>query len=653
MDITSENLPFYARYFHAASASESNNPFDINPAQSSQFGEELMARINALRASNILRADGNDLLIPIEGRLVLPTSSDSPFPLVMIAHGMARSYFDGPTSTTVLPNQFLSYQGYEVLQNELARHGIASFSVNLNIVNALEANDDDYYQRIELILISFLLLKYVSGETVSVPAGDPTPIKFLLDSGFLSISEALISADTPGGNSALQALQVLKQSLHGKINFSNLGFMGHSRGATAVSRIFEYFYTGTTAGEASAEFGVNIQLNNAIKKLFEYVGKPIKDHVKCIFALQPSQIRCIIESINTMFFVVAGSHDEDVGGHRVTIYESVAAPKVMMYINGATHQRFNYVWRSPAGDRSHVNEMIAGDQTIRVLSNEKHDDISRVVFSSFFRATQKNDLSQFIYFSRNIRYPIRVDIQRAWNFPFPFTSPAEAFKKFDDEIKNVNILNATGSGGPNERLPFNFASIHQYNLNRQRFGENVSLHRLFTHLDFSAFVYLKIRNANTSTLTIPVTIDLTNFSHFGFRFAKWYNVENIEHIRPGTRIEGIPRRVDLRNFSLQLLENDTAVGRKIDGEQITSLLHRAYPTLIFLRTGRRYSWRTDIVLQTVELPISEFRVSNLGSVNKILIELTPEAHKRPDDDDIFVFNDFIVVNRNLSLPTTP
>lgn len=656
MDITSANLPFYIRYFHAVSETEPNNPFDTAAIGGLRASHgNLCDKIDALQAAGILKQDGASLLVPLEGRLVLPAAPSSPWPLAIIAHGNAQSYFVG-TSTTLSANEFLSYQGYEILQNELARHGIASFSVNLNIVNAFDAFND-YYQRIELIFLSLLLLKYLAGETITIPATDPVPIKLFTSGGFVPLADALVAADTPGSDIPLQTLRSLKQSLNEKIDFSNLGVMGHSRGATAVSRIFEYFYTGANAGEASSIFTVNSQLNNTIKKLVGYAGQPVKDQVKCIFALQPDEISCKIQSDSTMFFVVAGSHDEDVGGDKASIYERVEAPKVMMYINGATHQRFNYIWRSPAGNRSHINTMIAGDPAVRVLSNQKHDEISRVVFSSFFRATQKNELSQYAYFSRNVRYPVRVDIQRAWNYAYPFQALPAAWKKFDDDIRGTNILNPTGSGAPSASLPFDRADRHEHNLNTQWFGTNYDEYKDFTDQEFSAFLYLKNRNADTATVTIPINVNLANYTHFGFRFAKWYNVENTGAINPSTRIQGIPRRVDLRNFTLQLFESNTPVGRKIDGERISSLIHRAYPTLKFsVQDGMAYYWDTDIILQTVEVQISEFHVPssvNLSSVNMLVIELTPEAFKRADEEDIFVFNDLLVTKRDLSLPTTP
>lgn len=671
MNITSAILPFYARYFHANSTSVETNFFNTENLEEIRISyPNVASKIDALQSSDVLKIDGNDILVPLEGKLVVPViSSTENVPFVLIGHGNALSYFAPRTIDTLLPDPVLSYTGYEVLQNELGRNGIASLSINLNIVNAI-GSTNDFYHRIQLFFLHFLLMKYLSGESVTIPGSDPHPIKFLVGTELKTMEEALTMADTPGSDTALQGLQSLKTSLNGKIDFTKLGFMGHSRGASAVSRIFEYFFTGSTAGQASSEFAVNPELDNTIITLVDYAGRPVKDHVKCIFALQPDETTCKIESDQTMFFVVAGSHDEDVGGRAASIYESVDAPKVMMFVHGGTHTRFNYAWRSLTGSISRINDIIAGDPVVRILSNQKHDEISRVVFSSFFRATLKNDTTQFLYFSRDVRYPIRIDIQRAWNFGLPFQALPNAWKKFDDDLMNTDILNATGTGAPDVTLPFKSSSSSytssgsgtntlELDVNLNLFGSDTHLYLDFTDQTFSAFLYLKNRNADTATLTIPVSIDLGDYTHFSFRFAKWYKVENYAITTPSTPITGIPRRVDLRNFTIQLFEDDTAIGIKIDGENVRSLLHRAYPALKYIigvEGPSRYEWDTDILLQTVEVPLTEFNAPNtsdLARVNKVKIELTPEAYKNAEDKDIFVFNDFIATKRDISMPVTP
>lgn len=661
MNINRNTLPFYTRYFDGSGA---NNFFSVSnlAALGSSFDSQ-RTMINSLTTANILKVNGDDILVPLEGLLMMPALTGSnKAPLVIIAHGNANSYFlddDVTVRTTPVP----SYEGYQVLQNELKERGIASYSINLNIVNAMHSNDD-HYCRIFLMFSHLLLLKELAGDTTSIPGTDPSPHYFLDGAGTITAASAITNSATPGSNTRLQALKTLRDQVTNKIDFSKVGFMGHSRGASAVARLYEYLFNGTAAGTASAQFNVNSVLNTRIQQLVAYNNNFSRESVKAIFSLQPEETACILQSTSTMFFVVAGSHDEDVSGRAASIYESVSAPKSMMFVHGATHKRFNSVWRLGASRTDEINMMVSGDSTIRVLSNRQHDTISRVVFSSFFRATLKNETNQFAYFYRNIRYPISVDIERAWQFPYPFPAAASNLVSFDNGLKNTPILHPTGGTPPNTTLPFqeseSASSTLQTLANEFIFGDPLH-NRDFTNQHFSAFLYRKQPNSNTASMVISMNQNLSTFTHFSFRFAKWYLIYSSTPSIMPTRpiVTDVPSRVDLRNFTLQLFENDTPLGVKLIGSRMSNIIHRSYPTLKYSPGGddaQGYYWASDILLQTVEVEISSFRIpsaADLARVNKIKIEFTPERYISNSGKDMFVFNDFILTNRTIPTPVIP
>ena len=303
-----EPIPIYTNYFHAVSLSETTDIFNtsvdsfpLTPRpdyESYDVVDKLIKPLTNKPVNAVLKPDGNTLLLPLEGFLVLPDAAlPGKCPLVLIGHGNHTGYaaINGedtpPTESskgvykiTVLDNQVPSYIGYQKFQNTLAENGIASYSINLNIVNTLDNNEQkafdkmalDFNQRILLCFLHLKLLTIIAGEPL---AGDEFPIRFLEGTAFKNIKDALQTSTHTG-------LMRLKTALQGKIDFTKLGFMGHSRGADAVSRVPAYFFKDATLADPS--FPIHKEVNSRIKKLSEQIGKPVQDNIKCILALEPT-----------------------------------------------------------------------------------------------------------------------------------------------------------------------------------------------------------------------------------------------------------------------------------------------------------------------------------------------------------------------------
>ena len=204
----------------------------------------------------------------------------------------------GEFEITVLEKQIPSFVGYGIdrvdpkgelqqrgFQQTLAAKGIASYSINLNIVNALDNNEQEFFkkfaldfnQRILLFFLHLKLLKIIAGEPVT---GDGLPIRFFEGPGFINIQDALQSPTH-------QRLIQLKAALQGKVDFTKLGFMGHSRGADAVSRVPAYFYNATTL--PNPVFPTNPEVDSRIRKLSEQIGRPVQEVSNVYLRWSPRQ----------------------------------------------------------------------------------------------------------------------------------------------------------------------------------------------------------------------------------------------------------------------------------------------------------------------------------------------------------------------------
>lgn len=667
-EIKSADFPIFAHYVQPIIQSQTLNLFNRNDHTAIRntgitiHGENI-DKIIFLESQGALKSSGDDFLIPLEGRLVYPNTINGQAPLVLIGHGMASAYIKSNITPLELYSPLnKSYEGYQILQEELAQNGIVSFSINLNIVNEVGAHFD-FYQRILIFFLNLSLVKLLVGEQLTQPQSVPYPIKYVLNGQLENFNVALQASSAPAGNTQLEKLNEIKDALTGKIDFERIGLMGHSRGASAVNRIFEYFFRNNppgspVAGASSSNFNVNASLEERIVKMVEFTGSPNRDTVKCILTLEPDDTNAKIESEQTLLIAVAGSHDEDVGPDAFEVYDTVECPKVMFFIHGATHGRFNTEWRRSSRKIADINEMIRRESTVRVLSNRKHDDISRVIFSSCFIAALNDNSQHFLHFSRDVRYPVFVDIQRAWQFGYPLLSGTTNFQSLDSDILNT----IPGGGTLSDVVAFEFDALSfdsmdriAFKINRDNLLNNTTPNTLsFSDQSDNGFYFAKTRNSDTASFTIPFNAtNLDTFSHFGFRMLKYYKVRKNNGYSGFSTIRVFDRNVDFRNFSIQLFENTTALGRVINGVDIHSLFFRAYPALV--NSSGSYSWDTQIILQTLEVPMSAFgvRTADLSRVNMLKMILSPTQYKAPDDKDIFLFNDFTVSKRAINMPAIP
>jgi len=663
--IETNKLPFYANYFHALSLSETKNIFNKDD-QSNLEGKSIIEVeykknyntvnliekiINPLEIGNenenkgILRLDVNtkNLMIPLTGLLVLPENIGADkVPLVLIGHGIYLGHFgistnrnstelvvtrytDYPKWKSRMGKEVLSYKGYYELQLHLQKKGIASYSINLNIVNDLwnkEVNEDwddsqifnamalDFNQRIFLFFLHLMLLKILAGESVNIPAQDEYPIKYFINKEpknkeLKNLDKALELSET-SADPALQELKILRNELAEKINFEKLGFMGHSRGADAVSRIFSYFYK--DADLPIPTFPVNNVLHSRTKKITEYIGKPKQDFIKSIVALEPTipingnkpaDHGYVIDNDQTMFFAVAGALDEDVTIDAISIYEYPECPKAMIVIKKANHKRFNSVWAV-----SENKQYIAKAEKHNLISKEQHTNISKIVFGHCFTATlTKPEDFLFLTEKKSKLLDDYADFQFSWEFGYPFQT--RTGPKVLMDLKNVV--------GPQKK-------------------DLVDLDDIFIQNNIKDVFYIESDNSKNFTIEIPIKPNLddenlSKYTHFSFRFAK----EN------DSSLFNTPQGGE-KNFTIQLFENDSRIGKLITGNEIKSIKLRVVEVYYYKyeNNKRRHKFKGAILLQTVEIKFKDDKL-DLDKVNKIEITVIPDKTRGlpPSDTKLY------------------
>jgi hypothetical protein len=210
----------------------------------------------------------------------------------------------GSTTITLIParatlrHEVPSYRGYRYLQEHLARMGIVSVSLDTNAANELGSL-----------------------------------VRFRADL-VLELLDHLRSQDATSGS-----------PFHRRLDFERVALVGHSRGGDAVAMAAE--------------------LNRLRSSTTKY-------GLRAVVAIAPTDFTGMLEPASRLrmrsdrtasFLCVYGSHDGDVSGAfdpadlgqgwgfagtGFRHYDRASTQRAMVFIHGATHNRFNRVWIDPA-----------------------------------------------------------------------------------------------------------------------------------------------------------------------------------------------------------------------------------------------------------------------------------------------------------------
>jgi dienelactone hydrolase len=243
--------------------------------------------------------NGNTYETDIHGYILYPQDAPGPFPVVLFQHGRHQTCETGPGQAPVLVGDdncpdlapvitpANSYRGYDYIAQNMVSHGYAVISVDTNDVNDNDGgpgnSDTGALARAELLLAHL---------------------------------DAFRDINTNGGNDFDQ--------LQGKLDFSRVGLMGHSRGGEGVDK--------AVTVNASREFPHNLRAVFALAPT-DYLDQDISG---VVFATLLPYCDGDVEDL-------MGSFAYDNARYRDP---ADSLPKFQILAMGSNHNYFNTIWNS-------------------------------------------------------------------------------------------------------------------------------------------------------------------------------------------------------------------------------------------------------------------------------------------------------------------
>ena len=305
--------------------------------------------------ANFLKKEGDGFKVNAQLHICYPRdptdptklkASETSYPVVAILHGQNAGWNADPSTmkktgikakdvdkkekdvVTMDPDpkkpQIESYKGFEYLQQELAKHGIVSVSINCNFANQWRAE-----------------------------------IKTRSDMLFGALDALRTRSDGPFKRYA------------GKLDFKNVGLVGHSKGGDAAidaakrkkPKDFEY-------GIKALGLIAPADATGSVPKNKGRLDLEKSDNVSLfiLYGSQDPDISGVQRVINT----------PDLGGTPFRHYDRASVPKVLAFVPGFSHTAFNSNpdWKFPEPN------LVAGT-VVRI--KDRHQDLAKEYLTAFFR----------------------------------------------------------------------------------------------------------------------------------------------------------------------------------------------------------------------------------------------------------------------------
>ncbi len=274
----------------------------------------------------------------VHGYVRYPQDASGPFPVVLLQHGRHQTCETGIGQLPILVGDDNcpdlapvlapadSYRGYDYLAQNLASHGYAVISIDTN-----DVNDND-------------------GSASSGDAGALARADLILEH-----LDQFRNINTSGGQGF--------DALRGKLDFTHVGLMGHSRGGEGVDK--------------------TVALN---------ATRPQPHNIVAVFALAPTDYNSQVVT-NTAYATLLPYCDGDVenlmGAFVFDASRYAAAddahPKFQILAMGANHNYFNTVWTSDDWTiRGTATEPHCGEQA---ASNQRDTPEGQRALGQFFMAS--------------------------------------------------------------------------------------------------------------------------------------------------------------------------------------------------------------------------------------------------------------------------
>ncbi|KUH83210.1 MULTISPECIES: alpha/beta hydrolase [unclassified Mycobacterium] len=442
-------------------------------------------------------SDPTKFQIRIAGRICYPANPKKPnrvagttrVPVVAILHGWApqdlafdnwseldRKQEQQPNGSlkvtirgraTTISQPKPSYHGFEYLQKELAKHGIASISVDNTMLDLVN---------------NFLNARAISFLT--------------------TLDEWKKEVD---GNA--------KNPCHGMLDFDNVGFLGHSRGGDAVVTAVKMNKARTSSTSGPRRFGVSAVCSLAPS---DFTGSATDDAVTLVNNDMP------VSPLLLTYLVVYGSLDGDILGDSLgalgphgtlagtgfRLYDRALCRKMMVFAKGACHNRFNTNWGTEP-------RVITTDPAL--LNDAKHQTLANFYIAGFFRNRLGGESALHRRFTRDQKPPAGITV--ALQYSFGQKKVLDSFEGPQNELGVARNM-AIGTVTPLKDLAVKPAGA----------PAPIPQGRHIPHVTGVAHADVTLATTSSRWFTDPLpdpmgaNSDWSAFTFLQFRFGQWYDV---------------------------------------------------------------------------------------------------------------------------------
>lgn len=346
------------------------------------------------------KVKGSGPLYQITRRLlvVFPESASAPgkvdgtgrLPLAVLVHGNHAAW--QPKKRDDVP----SFIGYAYFQKFLAEQGIISVSVDCNAANYINALVE---MRAEMILEAMQKIRKLDGDS-----GSP---------------------------------------LFGRVDFSRVALMGHSRGGDAVVRAA---LKNRQLGDK--KFGIKAVCSlsptdttgtASVVGLSSDIRTFVPDQIPDVFQDGPYSLG---DNLPLTYLVVYGGLDGDVSGKDGPFgwfgtgfrhYDRAKCPKAMVFLHHCNHNRFNTIWKNEVNsdfggaDDSEMSPLDLGPfagTPGRVLPEADHRKLVNEYVGGFFRWHLKGETALAGLFTGDIANTVHAEAGFQWSFSATTPPPA-------------------------------------------------------------------------------------------------------------------------------------------------------------------------------------------------------------------------------------
>ena len=313
-----------------------------------------------------------------------PVVVGTKYPLVILLHGNAPAWFQRPGSTATN------------IDGETVTNGVSVFKVMIAPLDSQPNHAGyDYLQR-------WLAEDGRGMVSVSIETNVANSLDLLVDMRAQIVVDVL---------EKLHAQSKKPDSIFSKVDFQNIGLMGHSRGGEAVLRVEKML-------RGSAKF-----------------------KVRAVCSLAPTDVLgasnnaalSIPKSANTAYLVVYGGLDFDMSGARTAgdlefggvgfrQYDRSTAHKAMAFIPFCCHTRFNTVWTAfglqRAADAGFPGEQAEDTNLLpaHTFSRPMHEALAKEYVGGFFDLVLNRDFGLRDLFDNSLQNAPGKPVAIQWSF---------------------------------------------------------------------------------------------------------------------------------------------------------------------------------------------------------------------------------------------